>query len=263
MANDLVNDGKIVFAIEGAFVGQQLVEHHGYRKQVRARINFLALHLLGRHVLQGSHHAALGARRFVRILHACDAEIGQLDAPARFDQQVGRLHIAMHDALLVRIVKRGQQIANHFQRLLKRVAHALIKVVLEVVALDVLHDEERDIAVAVRIVDAHNIGMLQSCGRSRFGAKARFVLEGGFFGQVFHLDGLDRDPAVQVGVAALVNDSHGTLAKDAQKVIPPKLFQAHKQRPVTKVTMILARLEATLQHSPASVSRLTRRLSLK
>jgi hypothetical protein len=95
------------------------------REQVGARIDLLPLHLLGRHVLQRADHAALRARGFAGILDAGDAEVGELDAPARLDQQVGRLDVAVDDALLVRVVERAEQVADDLQRLLQRIAHAL------------------------------------------------------------------------------------------------------------------------------------------
>ena len=52
VADDLVDDGEVVVAVEGALVGEQLVEHHAGREQVGARVDLLALHLLGRHVLE-------------------------------------------------------------------------------------------------------------------------------------------------------------------------------------------------------------------
>jgi hypothetical protein len=105
----------------------------------------------------------------------------------------------------------------------------LVEVVLEVVALDVLHDQEGDVAVAVGVVDADDVGVLQPRRRARLGAEAVLVFGGGFFREVFDLDGLDGDAPVQVGVAPLVHHAHGTLAQDPEQIVPSQLFESHGQ----------------------------------
>jgi hypothetical protein len=225
--DDLVDDGKVVVAVERALVRQQLVQHDPHREQVCAGIDLLPLHLLGRHVFQGADHAALRARGLAGVLDARDPEVGELDPPARLDQQVGRLDVTVHDALLVRVVERGQQVADDLEGLLQRIAHPAVQVVLEVVALDVFHDQEGDVAVAVGVVDADDVGVLQPRGRARLGAETVFVFRGRFFGQVFDLDGLDRDAPVQVGIAPLIDHTHGALAQDPDQFIAAQLFQTH------------------------------------
>ena len=99
--------------------------------------------------------------------------------------------------------------------------------VLEVVALDVLHHQERDVGVAVGVVDADDVGMLQARGGAGLGAEAVLVFGGRLFRQVLDLDGLDGDAPVEVGIAAFIHHAHGPLAKDTEQFVPPQLFQSH------------------------------------
>jgi hypothetical protein len=99
--------------------------------------------------------------RLAGVLDARHAEVGQLDAPAGLDQQVGRLDVAVHDVLAVRIVQRRQQVAHDAQRTVPAYTFSAVQVLLEVVALDIFHDQVGGIAVALGVVDADDVGMLQ------------------------------------------------------------------------------------------------------
>ena len=224
LGHDLLDDGKVAVAVERPLAGEQLVQHDAGRKQVGARVDLLALDLLGRHVFERADHRALGARGVARVLDPRHAEVGQLDAPIGFYQQIGRLDVAVHDVLPVRVVQRRQQVAHDAQRLLQRVALALVQVVLEVVALDELHHQESAVAVAVGVVNTHDMRVLQARRRARLGAKTYFVFGRRFFRQVLHLDGLDRHAAVQVGVVPLVHQPHGAFAQHADQIVSTKFL---------------------------------------
>ena len=118
LADNLLDDFEVIGAIKGPAAGQQLVEHHACRKQIRTRVNGLALHLLGRHVFQRAHHGALGAGGIARILNSGHAKIGELGPAAGLYQQVGGLDVAVNNVLPVRVVQRRQQIAHDAQGLL-------------------------------------------------------------------------------------------------------------------------------------------------
>ena len=227
LRNDALDDGKVAVAVKRSLPGEQLVQHHAGGEQVRTGVNGLALHLLGRHIFERSHHRALRAGNVARILDTCHPKVGEFDAPAGLHQQVGRLDVAVHDLCGVGIVQRRQQVAHHGQRLLQRVALALVQVVFEVFTLNKLHHQIRDIAVTVGVVDAHDVGVLQARSRTRLGAKTRLVFDGGFFRQVFHPDRLDGDAAVQIGIATFVDQPHGTFAEHADQFVATKLLLGH------------------------------------
>ncbi len=227
MADDLLDDGKISVAIKRPFAGQQLIQHNARRKQIRAGIHGQTLHLFRRHVFEGADHGALCAGGFARVLNARHAEVCQFDAAVGFDQQVGGLDIAVHDVLPVRIVQCRQQLANHAQRLLQRIKFAAVQMVLQVFALNKLHDQIGHVIVAVRVIHADDVGVLQPGRRTGLGLEARLILHSGVLREVFYLDGLDRYSTVQIRVDRLIHQTHRALAEYANNVISTKLFQTH------------------------------------
>ena len=179
--HDLLDSGEISVAVKRPLAGKQLVQQNSGGKNVGACIDGAALNLLRRHVLERSDHRPLRARGVTGVLDAGHTEICELDATTGFNQQVGRFDVAVHDALLVRVLQRRQQVGHDGQRLPQCVQLALVKVVLQVVALDELHHQKGDVTVSIRVVHADDIGVLQAGRRTRFCAKAHFVVCSGFF----------------------------------------------------------------------------------
>ena len=173
--DDLLDQGKVRLGIKGPLARQQLVQHDACSEQISACIDRMALNLLGRHVFERANHRALGAGGLARVLNTGHTKVGQLDATAGFNQQIGGLDVAVNDALLVRIVKRREQVAHDAQGLLQCVDVPPVQVVLEVIALNELHHQVSDVQVTVRVVYADNIGVLQARCGARFSAKTHLV----------------------------------------------------------------------------------------
>ena len=96
---------------------QHLVEHAAECPDVRALVDRLAPHLLGRHVrgraddharlrLVRRHRRRLVGRRCQRCSRLGEPEVEHLDEAVGADLHVARLEIAMHDAALVGVVER-------------------------------------------------------------------------------------------------------------------------------------------------------------
>ena len=96
-------------ALERQLAGEQLPHHAAERVQVRARVEWSALDLLGRHVVDGPDDlAGPGQLGHVGGLAQRDAEVRELDdwrIPA-LEQHVGRLDVAVDDPLAVDVVER-------------------------------------------------------------------------------------------------------------------------------------------------------------
>ena len=98
---------------EGHLARGHLVENRPKREQICACVQFPGLHLLGRHVRHSAQHGArAGQVRFGFSVAGgdpgcdfCQTEIENLRMPAPRDEDVGRLDVAMHDALAVRCVE--------------------------------------------------------------------------------------------------------------------------------------------------------------
>ena len=100
-------------ALERHLAGRHLVQHRAKGEQVGARVQFLGLHLLRRHVGHCAQHRAragqvlrlrrrssLVCRRWRRGLarHLGQPEVENLGVPALGDEDVGGLDVAMNDA---------------------------------------------------------------------------------------------------------------------------------------------------------------------
>jgi hypothetical protein len=90
---------------------------------------------------------------------------------------------------------------------------------LEVVALDVFHHQVGGIAMALRVVHADDVGMLQTRSRTGLGAEARLVIGRRLCRQVLDLDGLDGHAAIEIRIPRLVDHAHGTLAQHPHNVV--------------------------------------------
>ena len=96
-------------APEGVLPPQKFVEDHPEGEEVGPRVHRLRPHLLGGHVSHRPHqHAGLGGARGRHLLgvHAHGGELGEaevedLDAPVRGEEEVLGLEVAVDDALAV------------------------------------------------------------------------------------------------------------------------------------------------------------------
>ena len=88
-----------------------------------------------------------------------EAEIGEQHLAARVEHDVGRLQIAMQDALLVRGREPGAQLAGDLERLVGGKPPDAPQQRAEVLAVDVLHREEVQAFHFAEIVDAADVRM--------------------------------------------------------------------------------------------------------
>lgn len=107
------------------------VEHCAKGKNIGADIGFLALQLLGRHVLEGAHQRAFGGERLGLggesfgdgrggfFAHLRQTEIQQLDAGLG-DHDVGRFQITVHHAMTMRLIERARGFNGVTQQLVGR-----------------------------------------------------------------------------------------------------------------------------------------------
>ena len=94
---------------KGDSTGEAFVQHETERVEVGATVELLAAHLLGREVLRSSHHHVRAGEIVAgRTEPLGDAEVGQQHSAVGCDQDVARLHIAMHETGTVRGVEGGR-----------------------------------------------------------------------------------------------------------------------------------------------------------
>ena len=104
---------------------------------------------------------------------------------------------------------------------------------LEVFAVDELHHKKRGASVSVRVIHAHDVGVLKSSCGMCFSSKSRLVRVGVFLGQVFNFDGFDGNTAIEVWINPFKNASHCAAAQHAQHVVAAQLrnLLRHKTPP--------------------------------
>ena len=130
--------------VERQRAGEQLVEHDPDRVEVGARVDRVALRLLGREVLRRAHdRAGLG---HVGGAGARDPEVGDLRAPLVVDDHVVGLDVAVHDPAPVREARRLEDLDHQVDRERRVQRAVLAHDLLEVAALEELH---RDVVGAV------------------------------------------------------------------------------------------------------------------
>ena len=190
-------------AVEGPRAGQALVGDDAEGVDVGGGGDLHALRLLGGEVLGGADdHAGAGQRGGVAGLG--DAEVGQLDHAVGPDHQVARLDVAVHDAGPVRGGQPVGGLAEDVQRPVDREPALVVQDRDERVALDELHDQERQL-LGAGVVDG--LAVVVDRGDVRVGQRGRvpgLVAEPGQEARVAHVlaaEHLGRDGPVEHPVA--------------------------------------------------------------
>jgi hypothetical protein len=146
-----------------------------------------ATNLLGRHVIGGAERHATHrqpgvvaliagqrhARQIALIEWPRDAEIGQQQAAIGMQQQVGGFHVAVNDAMLVGVVERAGDLVDVGQRL-RDGERALPRQQLGERAIgQVGHDEIGEVVLLAKLIDRHDVGMVERGGRVGLAPEAR------------------------------------------------------------------------------------------
>ena len=187
--------------------------------------------LLRRHV-GGRAHGGTGARE--AALHAGQfrqTEICYSRTPAilaSFDQDVGRLEIAMEDAVLVRVLH-GERHVVQPARGETRSERLTGDDFVQGPSVHDLHDEERNAVSVSDFVNGDEIRMLQPRGDERFVAKARTSFT---TGEITARQGFDRDEALQGPLARAPDHAHSAAADLLEQLVVAEQAQRGTIRPV-------------------------------
>ena len=189
--------------------------------------------LFGREVRGGAHHGTrLCEIRFLRgVDGASNAEVSDLHRAVGADQDVGRLHVAVHHAVAVSEGQRGRHFAGDVGGLAAGQLLLGPQDVGQGAALHVLHGHEVRIAHPAPVVDRHDVGVVQ-VGRG-LGLTAE-ALDEGRVGGVFRKEHLHGHGTVEqhvtrqehVGHAAAPDALHYLVA-----VVDDRFFVTGHTRP--------------------------------
>ncbi len=233
MQNRLENRARR-FAAKGQHAGRHFVEDRTEGKEVGARVDRLAAHLLGRHVGDGTdggagagellfghggrgvvtrHCGASDAAAFRGLLR--QAEIENLCVVVGGDENIGRLDIAMDDALGVRRFEPFGDFDAQIEQQIER-ERLPTDPVLERLAFEALHRQERLAFVFADFVDRADIGMVERRSGLRFALEAfeSAPVAGHVFGEE-----LQGDETVQAGVFGFVDHTHSTPAEPLDNAV--------------------------------------------
>ena len=129
--------------------------------------------MLRTHVARRAGHIALGEAA-IRLAHLRNAEVGnERPAGPPLEQDVGRLDVAMHDAVLMRVGERPGHLLQHPHGLVGRQGPGAADPLGERLALDVPHDEERELAVLLDRMNRHDVRMGEPRGGPRLAEESR------------------------------------------------------------------------------------------
>ena len=203
--------GGQVGRLEGQATAHREVADDAERVDVAAPIDGFARRLLGAHEVRGAHdlpRIGHGARVLPAVR---DAEVGhQCAARARLEQDVVRLHVAVHDAAPVRVGERPRHLAQDARRLGRREGTARANPLAQRLALDVAHDEEDEAAGLADAMDGDDV-RVREAGRHAGLADEPLARRRGT-GEVGRED-LDGDVAIELHVAREVDDPHAATAE--------------------------------------------------
>ena len=193
--------------------GQQLVHDRAERVDVGVVRQLERLHLLGRHVARAAGDA-FDARE-VGVVVQRDAEVDQPEVAVRRQHQVARLDVAVDHAARMRVVQRLGALEHQRQHVVDRQQVVGARVGGERArAVDELGDDAVVAALLARVVDRHDVRVLQHPDHVRLGEEhlardlgARRVVVGR------DAVGLDRDVAAVIGIVREV-DGAGRAAPD-------------------------------------------------
>ncbi|MDO8795479.1 MAG: hypothetical protein Q7J25_12760 [Vicinamibacterales bacterium] len=170
--DDRGDQARLAAALERLSPGDHLVQERAERKDVGARVGVPRLELLGRHVLKRPQDRAVGRQRLLdrrhhrrarggptRRAHLRQTEVEQLRALFR-QHDVGRLEVAMDDALAVRAAERVGDLDPAAQGRVER-QRAVGEPRGERLAVEQFHDEVIDPALGSDVVDRTDIGVVQ------------------------------------------------------------------------------------------------------
>jgi hypothetical protein len=138
---------------------------------------------------------------------------------ARVEHHVGRLDVAVDDARLVRQLERIEELAHQAQDRPEVEPLLCMEVILELLALDVLHDDVRELALGAVVVHLHDVRVVQARHGAHFALEAHGIVLGGRLVEGAGKDGLDRHPALEPRVEAVVHEAHGAFPEHALDLV--------------------------------------------
>ena len=163
-----------------------------------------------------------------------DAEVRHFHGAIIEQNDVRGLDVAMHDAVVVRVLQGVEQLAHDPLDLAHRKALVRLEIVLEGAALDELHGDvsrggvraagDLDGILAI-IVDRDDVAVIQTAGRLCFAAQPRQQIVRLRTVEILRDERLQRHPPADHRVEALVHDAHAPATDLAAHFVLAELLR--------------------------------------
>ena len=156
------------------------------------------------------------------IAQHCQSEVAQDRLAVGGDHNVARFHVAVDDALFVRVIQGRSDLSQDVEDLLRGegavFAHAAVDFFPQVVPFDELHHQVMAALKRAKVVYLDDVGVTQGGDGLRFSLEAAVQL---LITLQCPPQEFDRHHAAQCRVVAFVNFRHSTLADFRQNFVRP------------------------------------------
>jgi hypothetical protein len=218
--DELVQDRRHVVSGEGLLAAEHLERTDAKGEDVAAPVELVPHRLLGRHVRRRPQQRA--GLSHLGVDQLGDPEVRDLHAVGVVEDQVGRLDVAVDDALGMGVIDCGRDLADQPDDLLRLEAQPTLDDRGDRLALDELHGQVGQAALFADVEQRHDVGVRQGP------RDPRLVVEPLDEGLVLRAlpgnvqaDGLDRERALDEGVERLVDRTHRAVPDALLHLIPP------------------------------------------
>ena len=202
---------RLVLAPERRRAREALVQDAGERIPVRAPVDLATADLLGRQVIERAREqAGLGCSTVGELLR--EAEVAQVAVLRGVDEDVPRLHVAVHEPSSVGRVERLGDLADKGERSPGRKRPLLLEDGAQIAAVHVAGGEvELAAACLAGRVDREDAGMIERGCKARLAQEA--LAEGAIIRELGR-DQLQRDVPVERELGCAVDDPHAAAPDD-------------------------------------------------
>jgi hypothetical protein len=207
--------GNEVLALERNVARQQLEEHDAERVDVGGGVHRPAARLLGRDVVARPEHGP-GLRHALDVERSRDAEVGHLRLAVAVQQHVLRLDVAVNEPGRVREGESATDLRRHLERLPNGQRAAALDHLLQVLAGDVLEDDELAVVVLAAVDDGNDARVRELRHGARLAAEA---LDRLLVGEVRRVQDLQRDVALEQGIVRAVDARHPSGANELEQLV--------------------------------------------
>jgi hypothetical protein len=210
----------VVSPPEGRSAGQEFIQDHPQGIDVNRRADGadLSERLLRSHVTGGAQPGP-AERELCSALDTGQSEVADSGCAVGFQEDVGRLQVAMNDSALVGRLDRPSEGGQQSGRLACRLGRAG-QLLGQGAAFNELHGEVWSSVRVADVMELHDVGVLQSGHGLGLALKPRPLLWAGESAGEGHLES---DEAIEGQVAGLVDDAHAAAADFLQDLVAGNL----------------------------------------